>query len=268
MRIRALGVAARAAARPARRRLRQRRVARPRRTRPVDLRADSAEAAAFPATVAHKYGETVVPEEPERVVSVGVTEQDILLAARRGPGRRDRVVRRPAGRHLAVGARPARGHQPRGAQHRRRPRVREDRGARAGPDRRHQRGPDREGLRAALGDRADDHQRRGLDPVLLVVAGPDPPDRPSPRPRGGRPGDRRRPRRRRTPTVAAAHPEWAGHDRDVLAGRPVRRPPVRLPGRAQHRLPHRPRLHDDDRPGGVRRPRRARRPRSPPRTSA
>jgi len=34
---------------------------------------------AFPATVPHKFGETVVPEAPERVVSVGVTEQDILL---------------------------------------------------------------------------------------------------------------------------------------------------------------------------------------------
>lgn len=36
-------------------------------------------AGVFPVTVAHKYGETVVPEEPERVVSVGVTEQDVLL---------------------------------------------------------------------------------------------------------------------------------------------------------------------------------------------
>ncbi|WP_243057175.1 ABC transporter substrate-binding protein [Nocardioides sp. SR21] len=33
----------------------------------------------FPVTVTHKYGETVVPEEPTRVVSVGVTEQDVLL---------------------------------------------------------------------------------------------------------------------------------------------------------------------------------------------
>jgi len=33
----------------------------------------------FPATVPHKFGETTVPEEPVRVVSVGVTEQDILL---------------------------------------------------------------------------------------------------------------------------------------------------------------------------------------------
>ena len=29
--------------------------------------------------VAHQYGETTVPAPPERVVSVGVTEQDILL---------------------------------------------------------------------------------------------------------------------------------------------------------------------------------------------
>lgn len=34
---------------------------------------------AFPVTVTHKYGETVVPAEPTRVVSVGVTEQDVLL---------------------------------------------------------------------------------------------------------------------------------------------------------------------------------------------
>src|SRR4051794_27605764 len=34
---------------------------------------------AFPVTVEHQYGETVVPAEPQRVVSVGVTEQDVLL---------------------------------------------------------------------------------------------------------------------------------------------------------------------------------------------
>jgi iron complex transport system substrate-binding protein len=36
-------------------------------------------AASFPAVVPHKFGETTVPEEPQRVVSVGVSEQDILL---------------------------------------------------------------------------------------------------------------------------------------------------------------------------------------------
>src|SRR6478609_8312659 len=39
----------------------------------------AAGAGTFPATVPHKYGETVVPEEPKRVVSVGVSEQDVLL---------------------------------------------------------------------------------------------------------------------------------------------------------------------------------------------
>ncbi len=33
----------------------------------------------FPATVEHKFGTTTVPEEPTRVVSVGLTEQDTLL---------------------------------------------------------------------------------------------------------------------------------------------------------------------------------------------
>ena len=37
-------------------------------------------AAVFPVTVTHKYGETVVPAAPQRVVVVGYTEQDILLA--------------------------------------------------------------------------------------------------------------------------------------------------------------------------------------------
>src|SRR4051794_9944145 len=34
----------------------------------------------FPATVTHKYGRTVVEEAPERVVSLGFTDQDALLA--------------------------------------------------------------------------------------------------------------------------------------------------------------------------------------------
>jgi iron complex transport system substrate-binding protein len=34
---------------------------------------------AFPATVEHKYGSTTVPKKPERVVVVGLTEQDTVL---------------------------------------------------------------------------------------------------------------------------------------------------------------------------------------------
>lgn len=37
-------------------------------------------AAAFPATVTHKFGETTVPEAPQRIVSVGLTEHDTILA--------------------------------------------------------------------------------------------------------------------------------------------------------------------------------------------
>ncbi len=41
--------------------------------------ADQTGAGVFPAVVEHKFGTTTVPEEPERVVSVGLTEQDTLL---------------------------------------------------------------------------------------------------------------------------------------------------------------------------------------------
>lgn len=34
----------------------------------------------FPATVTHKYGTTEIPAAPDRIVSVGLTEQDTLLA--------------------------------------------------------------------------------------------------------------------------------------------------------------------------------------------
>ncbi|WP_220181618.1 iron-siderophore ABC transporter substrate-binding protein [Dermatophilus congolensis] len=38
------------------------------------------EAGAFPATIAHKFGQTVVKEAPTRVVSLGYNDQDALLA--------------------------------------------------------------------------------------------------------------------------------------------------------------------------------------------
>jgi iron complex transport system substrate-binding protein len=37
-------------------------------------------AAAFPAKVEHEFGTTTVPSEPKRIVTVGVTEQDTVLA--------------------------------------------------------------------------------------------------------------------------------------------------------------------------------------------
>ncbi|GAA2875867.1 iron-siderophore ABC transporter substrate-binding protein [Pseudonocardia halophobica] len=40
----------------------------------------TAEAGAFPATVAHKFGNTTIEAEPTRVVTVGLTDQDTVLA--------------------------------------------------------------------------------------------------------------------------------------------------------------------------------------------
>ena len=36
---------------------------------------------AFPVTIEHKFGSTTISEEPQRVVSIGFSEQDPLLAA-------------------------------------------------------------------------------------------------------------------------------------------------------------------------------------------
>jgi iron complex transport system substrate-binding protein len=40
----------------------------------------AAQDAVFPVTVEHKYGTTEIPAEPQRVVAIGYTEQDALLA--------------------------------------------------------------------------------------------------------------------------------------------------------------------------------------------
>lgn len=40
----------------------------------------TADGSAFPVAIEHKYGETVIDDVPERVVSVGFTDQDFLLA--------------------------------------------------------------------------------------------------------------------------------------------------------------------------------------------
>jgi iron complex transport system substrate-binding protein len=47
---------------------------------PAGSQDDRPSAAAFPVTIAHKYGDTTITAEPKRVVTVGLTEQDALLA--------------------------------------------------------------------------------------------------------------------------------------------------------------------------------------------
>src|SRR4051812_41106547 len=39
-----------------------------------------ADHASFPAVATHRYGSTTVPKRPQRIVVVGVTEQDMVLA--------------------------------------------------------------------------------------------------------------------------------------------------------------------------------------------
>src|ERR1051325_10365379 len=47
--------------------------------------ATTAEKAAFPVTVEHRYGTTTVDKAPQRIVTVGSTEQDVVLALGRQP---------------------------------------------------------------------------------------------------------------------------------------------------------------------------------------
>jgi iron complex transport system substrate-binding protein len=46
----------------------------------ADTRQAGAESSAFPVTIEHKHGSTTIESEPERVVVVGLREQDALLA--------------------------------------------------------------------------------------------------------------------------------------------------------------------------------------------
>lgn len=47
---------------------------------PTTAAATSAPEAAFPVTIEHKYGSTEIPAAPERVISLGYTDQDAILA--------------------------------------------------------------------------------------------------------------------------------------------------------------------------------------------
>jgi iron complex transport system substrate-binding protein len=46
----------------------------------TESESESTETEAFPVTIEHKYGETTIDEAPARIVTVGLTEQDALLA--------------------------------------------------------------------------------------------------------------------------------------------------------------------------------------------
>ena len=67
-----------------------------------------AAASAFSATLTHKFGSTTITAEPKRIVTVGLTDQDAVLALGRVPGRHHRVDRRLHGRDRPVGGGQAR----------------------------------------------------------------------------------------------------------------------------------------------------------------
>ena len=103
-------------------------------------------------------------------------------------------------------------------------------------------GLDEESYGTADGDRPDDRPPEGRAALLLAVGRPVPPDRRRP--------SARTPRRRRSSTTSTpssrrpppAHPEFAGQDGDLPAERVLRRCGDRVPGGSEHRVPHRPRL--------------------------
>ncbi|ONI53488.1 Fe(3+) dicitrate-binding periplasmic protein [Streptomyces sp. IB2014 011-1] len=47
--------------------------------------ADSAKKGAFPVTLDHKYGTTTVKNDPQRIVTVGLSDQDAVLALGKVP---------------------------------------------------------------------------------------------------------------------------------------------------------------------------------------
>jgi iron complex transport system substrate-binding protein len=47
---------------------------------PADGQDTTAQAATFPVEVEHKYGTTVIDKKPERIVTLGLSDQDVVLA--------------------------------------------------------------------------------------------------------------------------------------------------------------------------------------------
>lgn len=52
---------------------------------PTGPAADASAGSAFPVTLAHKYGSTTIRSEPKRIVTVGLTDQDAVLALGKVP---------------------------------------------------------------------------------------------------------------------------------------------------------------------------------------
>ncbi len=196
----------------------------------------------------------MIPEAPQRVVSLGYTDQDAILALGVVPvAIREFTGNRPVG-HLAVGERPAAGAAAAGPH--RRDQHGGDRGAAARPDRGGVGRAHAGAVRHVLADRPDDHAAAGLGPVPDRMAGRDAPRRHRARPgRRGRPARRRPgvPVRRRAGAVSAVRRAVRRRCRGELDGlRQLLRVDLR---RQPWPVPHLARLHGA---GAVRRARRRR----------
>ena len=130
----------------------------------------TADSAAFPVTIEHKYGETTIEAPPERVVSVGFADQDLLLALGIVPvAIRDWYGDQPFA--TWPWATPALGdaEPDRVAIHR--AELRADPIARSRPHRRGLVGHDRGGVRNVVGDRADTAAVGRVHRLRSAVAG-------------------------------------------------------------------------------------------------
>ncbi|MGH3837258.1 MAG: hypothetical protein ACRDSF_16390 [Pseudonocardiaceae bacterium] len=127
----------------------------------------------FPVTTDHKYGRTEIRAEPKRVVTVGLVEQDALLALGGHTGRHDGVVWRTRRRHPPVGTGRAWQFRPaRGAERSRRCPVRADRSPAPGPDPRAVFRDHPAGLRPAGPDSTDRRATRRVYRLRRAMAAP------------------------------------------------------------------------------------------------
>ena len=194
--------------------------------------------------VEHKYGTTTVPSKPERIVAVGLTEHDTMLALGEKPIATSEWYGEQPYAVLAVGARRARRRQADGAQTRGRLRVREDRRTSARPDPGRELGHDEGGLREALASsprrsrpaRAATDWFSNWDPQVELIAAA-----------LGKP--RRAVRSSETvkddyAKVGGRAPGVQGQDGHVRPERLLQRAHLRLPGRPGHGLPDDARLQD------------------------
>ena len=184
-----------------------------------------------PGDVQHKFGTTEVKEAPKRVVTVGYTDQDAVLALGVVPvGVGDFLGgydwrKRPWAQAALKGSL-AEGRQRAADQ------LRGRRRPAAGPDHRHQRRAEEGRLREAHADRADRRAVRRLHRLRHAVGGADAARRPRARPRGGGREGRRARAARSSSASARSTPSSRARPRSSPTAGPTATAPTRRRTRA------------------------------------